>query len=373
MVRNEKISTRQFGILAALYSMGTTILIIPSGLAAEAKQDAWIAAVFGVGIGLLFLGLFTAVSKIDPALSLVELIEKQFGKWLGKVIAISFVFFTLVTGSELLYYVGTFMTTQIMPETPMQAINIVFACVVIMGVRLGIESLARSAELLFPWFVFLFMVLLIFVSPQVDFQNIQPVLESDFKSLLRATLFFVSTFSLPTVALLMIYPASVNRPKEAHKAFYSGTLISGIALIIVIALVILVLGADITERQMYPSYALAKKINVGNFLQRIEFVMAGMWFISIYFKLACYFYASVVGLAQTLNVKDYRFLVLPMGVLLVVLSLLVHPNIVHSMEYNKMTWLSYVSTYAVILPILLLAASLIHRRGRAFSKEEKDI
>ena len=353
--------------------IGTTILIIPSSLAAEAKQDAWIAAVTGVGLGLLFVGLFSLVSRLYPSLSLVQLIEELLGKWLGKAISITFVFFTLVTASELLYYVGTFMTTQIMPETPIQAFNLLFACVVIMGVRLGIETLARSAEFLFPWFVLLFLVLVICVSPKMELKNIQPVLESDFKDILRATAFFIGTFSLPTIVLLMIFPASVNRPSEAQKAFFTGTLVGGIALIIMIAMTILVLGVDITERQIYPSYALAKKINIANFLQRIEIVMAGMWFISIYFKMSCYFYASVVGLAQTLNVKNYRFLVLPMGVLLVSLSLIIHPNIVHSIEFNRMTWLSYASTYGLILPLLLLAASFLRRRGRTISEEEKGV
>lgn len=364
MVRNEKISARQFGILVALYSIGTTILIVPAVLAEEAKQDAWIAALLGVGIGIVLVGLFIAVGSLIPSMSLVELMEELLGKWLGKAVSLTFIFFALVTASELLYFVGNFITTQIMPETPMQSINIIFACVVVMGVRLGIETLARSAELLFPLFVFLFLVFVIFVSPQVKVENIQPVLEADFKNLLRAAIYFISVFSLPTVVLLMVYPASVNRPNEAKKNFFSGVIIAGVTLIIMIALSILVLGVTTTQLQIYPSYSLAKKINVGKFLQRIEIVMAGMWFISIFFKLSLYFYASVTGLAQTLNVKDYRFLTLPLGVVMVALSMLVHPNTLHSFEYNRETWLSYVSTYGLFLPLLLLGVYAFRRKGR---------
>lgn len=161
----------------------------------------------------------------------------------------------------------------------------------------------------------------------------------------------------------MIFPASVDRLKEARKAFLSGAFIGGVVLIIIIALAILVLGAETTARQMYPSYALAKKINVGNFLQRIEIVMAGMWFITIFFRVSCYFYASVIGLAQTLNLKDYRFLVLPLGILMIILSLIVHPNIVHSEEYNKHEWITYAATYGLLLPMLLLGVNAFRRKG----------
>lgn len=39
-----KISARQLMILTILYTVGSAILIIPSGMAFVAKQDAWLAA-----------------------------------------------------------------------------------------------------------------------------------------------------------------------------------------------------------------------------------------------------------------------------------------------------------------------------------------
>ncbi len=34
--------------------------------------------------------------------------------------------------------------------------------------------------------------------------------------------------------------------------------------------------------------------------------MATLWIIALYFKATLYFYASVLGMAQILNLKDYR-------------------------------------------------------------------
>ncbi|GED71122.1 hypothetical protein BRE01_48240 [Brevibacillus reuszeri] len=373
MVTEVQISARQFGILVALFTIGTPILIIPAGLAGIVKQDAWLAAVLGVGLGLLITGIYTALGRRFPTKSLVEMNELVFGKWIGKTISITFIFFNLVTAAELLFFVGNFMTTQIMPETPIQSVHILFACIVMMGIRLGIETLARSAEVLFPLFVLLFIILVIFLSPQIKIENIQPVLDTNFKVLLKGTIFFASVFSLAPVVLLMIFPASVNRNKEAKKAFFSGTMIGGFVLIMIIALTILVLGADTTARQMYPSYTLAKKINVGNFLQRIEIIMAGMWFITIFFRVCCYFYASVIGLAQTLNLKDYRFLVLPLGIIVLALSLIVHPNVVHSEEYNKREWIPYATTYGLVLPLLLLGIQSLRKKESDGDPPSQDV
>lgn len=354
---NGNISVRQFTILVFLYSVGTTILVIPASLAEVAKQDAWIAAILGVGLGLLLVKLYIAVGNLFPGLTLVEMNEKLLGKWIGKTVSLLFVFFALITASELLYFMGTFMTTQIMPETPPQAINILFALVVIMGVRLGIEVLARTAEMLFPCFVVLFLGLILYIAPQIEIRNIQPIFETGMKPLIRATYMFTSVFSLSTVVFLMVFPASINKLQKARRAFYLGTILAGIVLITVIASAIMVLGADTTARQVYPSYVLAKKINIGNFLQHIEVIVAIMWFITIFLKMSIYFYVSVKGLTQTLHLNEQRPLVLPMGMLLVVFSLIVHPNIIHSNDYNRGAWLPFVSTFGFALPLLLWAVA----------------
>lgn len=52
------------------------------------------------------------------------------------------------------------------------------------------------------------------------------------------------------------------------------------------------MGAEITARQVYPSYIFAKKINIAHFLERIEAIMAGIWFLTIFFKLTLCFYAQ---------------------------------------------------------------------------------
>ncbi|MCY9530353.1 MULTISPECIES: GerAB/ArcD/ProY family transporter [Paenibacillus] len=359
------ISVRQFTILVFLYSVGTAILVIPSSLAEEVKQDAWIASIISIGISMLLVKLYSIVAQHHPRMTLVEMIEKRLGKWLGTAISWFFVFFALITSSELLNYMGFFMTTQILPNTPMIATNIIFAFIVVMGVRLGLEVLARSAEILFPYFILLLLILLLCIAPQIDIHKIQPIFESSMKPMIRATLLFSSIYLFPAVVFLMIYPSSTPEVSKATKAFYIGVLLAGIVLTIIIACTILVLGAETTSRQLYPSYALAKRIMVGTFFQHVEVVVAVMWFITIYFKMSMYFYVSCVGLSQTLRLHDYRILVYPLGLLLVIFSIIVHPSSVHYSDYNKTTWIPFVATFGILVPLLLLAVSIRHKRAQS--------
>ena len=355
------ISARQFTIITLLFSIGTAILIIPASMAQDVKQDAWIAATIGVALSLLLVKLYITLGQTTASLSFVEANEKILGKMFGKLTSFGFVLFTALSVAELLYFIGKFMQNEVMPETPTFAFAFLFILIIMYATYLGLEVFARSAEILFPLFLLIFIVFVICISPQIDIRNIQPVFESPTRSLLFSILLFISVFSFPMVVLLMIFPSAVNVQKSAQKGFYIGTLLGGMVLIIVITLSILVLGAKNTSLQTFPSYNLAQSISIGNFLQRIEIIMTFMWITTIYIRIFIYFYATVVGLGQLLNLKSYRPLILPLGMIFVALSEIVHPNIVHANIYNKEIWLPFSSVFALFLPVLLLLVAKIRK------------
>lgn len=160
-----KISVRQFAVLVFLYSVGTTILIAPSGLVADAKQDALIAIIIGIALSFLIIYLYNTVASLFPQMTFIEYSEVILGKWVGKMISLLYIFGAgFIGATSLLFYVGNFMTTQIMVGASINSIIILFAIPVVVALRLGIETLARTAEIIFPWFVVLYIGLVTFVS-----------------------------------------------------------------------------------------------------------------------------------------------------------------------------------------------------------------
>ena len=79
MMQNEKINPFQFLVLVIFFTVGTSILVVPSALATYTKQDAWIAAIFGTVIGVLIIWLFTFIGLRFPNLTYVQLNEKVLG------------------------------------------------------------------------------------------------------------------------------------------------------------------------------------------------------------------------------------------------------------------------------------------------------
>lgn len=354
MMEDVKINSYQFLVLVIFFTIGTSLLTVPSVLAAEAKQDAWIAAIIGTGIGSLVIWLFITIALWFPHLTFIQINEKVFGKWIGKAFSVFFVLTTFLFTSELLFYCGTFLNIHALPSTPMVVLNILMAGVVVMGVRLGLETIARSAEILIAVFFILFLILVVFISPEIKFENIQPVFETGTKKIVQSSVFYFVVSSVNAVILLMIFPSFINKTKQGKKSFLLGNLIGGIIIIIITFLTVAVLGPENTARQSYPSYELAKRINVGDFVQRIEGLMGTLWIIALYFKAVLYFYASVLGMAQILNLKDYRPLTLPLGMIAVVLSLVIYPNVSYQQNWDSTTGNTLSLSYGLFLPLLLV-------------------
>ncbi|MGE8005652.1 endospore germination permease [Lysinibacillus sp. NPDC093216] len=360
-MEKEIISSRQFMIITLLFSIGTAILILPASVTIEAKQDAWIAAIIGVVLSLPLIKLFVTLGKRTPTLTFIEANEKILGRFFGKLTSIGFILIALLSAGELLYFIGIFMKTEIMPETPTMAFAFLFSIIIIYAAFLGIEVFARSAEILFPVFILIFIFFVICISPSIKIENLQPILETPKKSIFFSMIRFISLFSFPLVILLMIFPSAVNVQKSAQKGFYIGSIIGGIVLVTIITLSILVLGPANTAARTFPSYSLAQRISIGNFLQRIEVIMATMWIISIYIRTFMYFYAAVVGIAQICKINNHRPLIFPFGMIILGLSQIVHPNIIHSDIYNRDTWPIFSFVFMVFLPLVLLIVAKIRK------------
>jgi spore germination protein KB len=253
-----------------------------------------------------------------------------------------------------LWIVGNFISTEILTETPFIVVNGLFMMVVIFACRLGLETIARSSEILYPWAITGYIILIILVLPNIKVKNLRPMFEAKLISIFHGALLFEAFVPLTLVAFLMVFPASVSNLKEGKKCFYKAITVSGALIIILTTITILALGANWATRTMYPSYALARSIQVANALERIEAIVAMVWIIAIFYKITLYFYGTVTGFAEILGLEDYKAITLPLGIIVVVLSQIIYPSAVYEINWDTTIWIPYVLTNAVLIPLVLL-------------------
>jgi spore germination protein KB len=370
MLEEGKINAGELCIIVITFSIGTAILHVPGFLASFAKQDAWIAAFITIIPSLLFIFVFNQLISLYPSMTFVEINKKILGKWLGKLASVLYLFyvFNITTGG--VRGIGDFFTTQIMVETPSEVIMILFLLTSLIGVRLGLEVISRTAVIFFPWIVLLLLMLILFLIPQIKLQNIQPIFGEGIKPIIIGSFHHLGLPYLQLIILLMV-TSFVTEKSEMKKAFYKGTVIGGIILSIIVLFSILILGADFTSRQAYPTYILGKKISIGNFLERVEVIVAIIWIFTIYFKITICYYGLTLGLAQLFGLKNYQILTFPLAFLIIPFSIFEHPNVVTISTFIATTLTPYSLTICFFLPLLLLLIGKI-RIKRSAAKTKTD-
>lgn len=129
-------------------------------------------------------------------------------------------------------------------------------------------------------------------------------------------------------------------------------------LVLVILMCILVLGADMTARHGYPSYVLAKQMKIGLFIQRLEAILAVVWFIAVNVKIMIYSVFFQLGLRHVFRIREMSVLTLPYMVMLLVMANIFTPNMVVYVHIISQYWPFYDFTYSIALLLLLL---IVHK------------
>lgn len=354
MLEKGRISARQLTVLVFLAAVGDMILIIPAVIAGYAQQDGWIAALFGIPIGLLILWLILHLSSFYPKLNLVQINDRILGKWLGALLSCAYLLFFLLAGSTFIREVGDFLTTQLFQSTPIRYIHLLFVLILMWGVWNGIESIARSAEILLPLFIFICLALIVCLIPQMDLERLKPYLGSEGPSFAHATMMFSVYPFGELCSFLMIFPYA-SKPAHRNKDVLISALCASLLLFLLVFISLTVLGAYFTEHNIYSTYVLTQKINIGAFLQRIEALIATAWVISTFFKTVLYFYAFSIGTAQLLRLSTFKPLIVPTSFLMFGLAMMVAPNLLYYVKTIVPYWIDWDFTHGFILPALLVS------------------
>ncbi|MDR6224374.1 GerAB/ArcD/ProY family transporter [Desmospora profundinema] len=358
-----QISVRQFTILVALFTAGNPVLLLPGTLVSKAGPDAWIATGVSLVAGCLLVLLFHALYSRFPEQNLMEIMEEVLGKWIGKIVALLFILaYPLLLTALVLRDVGDFITSQPFPETPILAVEILFILVVMLGVHLGMEVMARTAELFFPLSILLLLIWMFALLPELQLDRLQPMLEKGFSPVWEASIILVGFPYLELVIFLMIMPL-VNEKKKVRRGFLTGVVLGGAMIAVVTFYAVTALGVSYAAIKQYPAYELGQMISIEGFLERIEVIVAGFWLISIFVRAYISFFVLISGFSSIFGIKDARSLIAPMGILVTVLSLHIIPNTSYLMRFTEKIWTPYGMIFGLFLPMLLWGIGMLRKKS----------
>ncbi|WP_173275175.1 endospore germination permease [Paenibacillus sp. NEAU-GSW1] len=362
---NGMITSGQAAKLLFLFALGTAALIVMTTVVAIAKQDAWITTLVVAPINYWFLLIYLKLAERFPDMTLAQYTEKILGKWLGKALLLLYVFFFVILSALVLRNISDFLVLSILPTTPDWFIAVSFMLVVIYGTYLGIETIARTGELLFGGSILLMFIISALLLNQFHIENFKPVLYHGWEQPLKGMYPLIGFPIGEFVVMSMVLPfvRTEDRGKLRKQMKLSIMLIVFFSFMLSV-LLIGVLGVEETMRSPFSIFDMAKTINVQDVIVRVEVTVAIVWVSTVFSKLILSFYASALLSAQVLGLKSYRPLIFPIAYFVVPISLISYRNSAHAEHFAKIVWTPYSVVMGFIIPLLLLLlAFLTGRKG----------
>ncbi|MFS0637884.1 GerAB/ArcD/ProY family transporter [Mesobacillus foraminis] len=356
-----KISGQQLFVLMFMFNMGTAV-VVAYGIGA--KKDAWLAILFGMFIAIALFFIYYRLFLYYPKLPLTGYARKIVGRYLGWVIGFLYILYFMHIATRQVRDFSELLVSSTMTETPLLTIIITFVLVVCYVLYQGMEVLARTAEV-FIVILFLFGILanfFILISGNLDFHNLRPFLENGWKPILTTT--FLETIHFPygeMVVFTMILPY-LKHSGSVKKTWLSALMISGLILSWTATLNLAVLGVEVIERSTFPTLTTIGKVNILEFIQRLDALVVLSMFMTVFFKGAIFMYGAVIGIVDLFKLKNHQQVIFPVGGIIIISAMIIAPNFSAYMEEARKSLRFIVYLFFLIFPLMMLVIAAIQKR-----------
>lgn len=289
-MNKEKLNCLQlFSILFFIMSAPLTGMSL-IGIFKKAAVDAYFCPLVAAILGIPLIFIFIFLSNYKPDLTLGEKIISIFGKKVGTVINYIFILFILLFSVTLLFNLSDFIVSQFLPETPKYMVALLFASIIIYINTKGIETMSRVSLILFAITFIFFMVTILGLFPSLKIDNFKPFLEYGLKNPFSGALYILFLNYFPIFTLLTVPKNQITDKKNYNKWFIGTYIFSTIFMFGIIFITLGNLGINLSQLYQYPEYIVLKRINLFDFLDRIENLLSIQRILKIYISLSFFTY-----------------------------------------------------------------------------------
>ncbi len=351
-----KISGPELTFLLAGFLFGSSVLITP---AEAGEHQAWLAILLGMGEGLAFAVIYLFVLRKFPNKTLVEICEVVFGRLIGKTVAIIFLMYLFYLAATVATNFHDFLKMAILVNTPSFIFILVGLGYCSYGAKNGIEVLARTAQGMVILTIGLFLLTLVLILAKIKFTNFLPLFVIPTSQMLWG-IHQAATFPFgESVAFMMIIPF-LNKQKDSMKSVFKGFIMSCLVFLLIAVRMTGVLG-ETAKLLIYPSYYVTRLINVADVFTRLEIITATNFLVTGFIKIAVLLYATSLGVAQVFELKDYKVLVLPFGLLAGLIGITNFSSVTENIKFANEVYPLFALPFQVGIPLLILLVTIIRK------------
>ncbi|TFE03006.1 GerAB/ArcD/ProY family transporter [Jeotgalibacillus salarius] len=356
-MQKNKITGWQLCFLTLQTQLGISALSMPTDIAAEAGQDAWISMILGgltvQGIIIIYIWLIMRCKTV----SYFDFLSMVYGKFLGKMLLLFTILYLIFM---LLMVISSFqqlITDWINIFTPTWMILLLL---LIPSLYLAIDNITLIARfsMLISFFIPVLLIVILFVYAAPQFLYLLPVGSEGYKAIIKGVVPAVAALSGFEMILFFSHYIKENKRSELKK----GLIGSGIVTFIYIYLIISVqvfFYIDELKIVPYPVLYIMKALSL-MIIDRVDILFLTFWIIISTAVCINYLFVTGTGVQSLLNLKTHKYAVVAITFIVFVISIFIESKVEINMIQNQL--FSMLLVFAVLIPTLTLMVSFLRKK-----------
>ncbi|WP_255314493.1 GerAB/ArcD/ProY family transporter [Bacillus sp. FJAT-26390] len=355
-------TTIQIYSLMLVLLLGTSILFGTPKLV----PDVWLVQVVTiVPAMLLFLFYTTMVSKVSPK-GLYTLLIAAWGSVLGKIFVLGYSIYFLYIAARNVRDMLELVMTTLLRATPQEFVVVLFVLIVAYAASGGLLALGRLSEVIIGLIILFFIAIaaLLLISGSLDLQRMFPFLSKGIAPIIKTSFTSSLWFPYGEMVVFLVLCSRMGGKKSFRKAGLWAVISAGMILAFSDLLQIWSMGMEYEKFSTFPLLDAARLINVLDFINRMDALVALITIFGVFLKCTIFLYAGAKGVAVVFR-RASRTYIYPLALLIGAMSLIVTQNFAeHSEEGLHFVTFFLHFPFQFVLPVLTGALIWIRSRRK---------
>jgi len=294
-------------MLLFIFVTSTLVIYVPSFTATEAKESAWLAAsILPFSFGYLTLWVVFKLGSCFPNQTIFQYCEVIMGKFMGKGLGMAYIIFLLVMDILVLREFSDFLSMTTLPLTPKIWVLFSIVAIATYGAYQGLEVIVRAVQFIFGIYIGGFTTAILLGLSNFKLGRLLPFMEDGLMPILWGSIVPASWYG-EIVILAILFPF-INKPKEIQKKGLVALVAITLFVTVDVAVTIGVLGSKLSSSFAVPLWSMARSIELGEVVQRLESFLLVFWITGVVIKTTLLSYLINLGLIQTFGFKNRKLI-----------------------------------------------------------------
>ena len=326
------------------------------------KQDIWAGILFSAFISLPLFAVLLRIIKLNPGKDLFEIISDNFGRVSSFILIFLISLYALAVSALVTRNFSEFVSTISLEKTPDPLIiaGMILAAAYLTGSNYNI--MGRWAITILIAVNIILVLTFCFSIPYMDLTNLKPVLQEHSLGEIISSGTTFGAIAFGELVLVISAFGSLKPSEKPLKSFVIGIGIGVLMLLVTILRNVLVLGRDMVDYSLFPSFVATRVLSVGNFVEHLESVISFVQILVGITKAAICLRAAALGAQKLLkNRFSIGKVIIPIAAAAAIISAAAFDNMKQMLQFAE-PYKYYAAPFAIGIPVVIWIKSESSRR-----------